>query len=127
MARSSERPRILVADGDDESLARTAQRLDRAGYDVVVAHDGEEALARARSEHPDACVLDAMTPKLTGYEVTRRLRADPCTSALPVLLLTALPLEATAFDPGADGYMRKPFSLQELPGCVADLLASAGG
>lgn len=123
MAEASERPRILVADGDDEALARTAERLDRAGYEVVVAHDGEEALARARSEHPDACVLDAMTPKLTGYEVTRRLRADPATSAVPVLLVTALPLEANAFDPGADAYMRKPYSSRALSGRVAELLA----
>lgn len=126
MVRTSERPRVLVADGDEEMLARTAARLDRAGYDVLVAHDGEEALARARAEHPDACVLDAMTPKLTGYDVTRRLRADPATSALPVLLVTALPLEASSFDPGADDYVRKPFSPQDLPARLDDLLARGG-
>jgi len=123
-AQSIERPRVLVADGDGEELARTAQRLDRAGYDVLLAHDGEEALARARDERPDVCVLDAMTPKLTGYDVTRQLRADPRTSGMPVLLVTALPLEATAFDLGADAYIRKPFSPQELPGRVGELLAS---
>jgi CheY-like chemotaxis protein len=126
MVRAHARPRVLVADGDEEALTRSARRLRRAGYDVLVAHDGEEALARARADHPDVCVLDAMTPKLTGYDVTRQLSADPATSALPILLVTALPLEASAFDPGADAYLRKPYSPRELPGRVADLLAAAG-
>lgn len=126
MAHSSERPRVLVADGDGSELARTVARLGRAGYDVVVAHDGEEALACARAERPDVCVLDALTPKLTGYDVTRRLRADAATSDLPILLLTALPLDASAFDPGADGYVRKPVSVQEIPDRVGALLERRG-
>lgn len=126
MALSTERPRVLVADGDGGELARTVACLDRAGFDVLVARDGEDALARARAERPDVCVLDALMPKLTGYDVTRRLRADPVTSDLPVLLLTALPLDASAFDPGADGYVRKPVSVQEIPDRVGALLERRG-
>ena len=122
MAPCSERPRVLVADGDGGELARAVAQLDRAGYHVLVARDGEEALARARAERPDVCVLDALMPKLTGYDVTRRLRADPATSDLRILLLTALPVDASAFDPGADGYMRKPLSPQDVPEQVSALL-----
>lgn len=122
MARAGGRLRILVAESDEDALTRMALRLGRAGYEVLVARDGEEALARARQDSPDLCVLDAMMPRLTGYDVTRRLRADASTSALPILLLTALPLEASQFDPGADGYLRKPFSPQELPERVGALL-----
>jgi two-component system alkaline phosphatase synthesis response regulator PhoP len=89
MWRAGERPRVLVADGDDVTLTQTALRLGRAGYEVLVARDGEEALARATAEQPDLCLLDAMTPKLSGYDVTRRLRADARTCDVPVLLMTA--------------------------------------
>jgi CheY-like chemotaxis protein len=125
MVRSSKRPRVLIADSDEEALTRAAQRLDRAGCEVLVARDGEEALACAQAQRPDLCVLDAMMPKLTGYDVTRRLRADPATSSLPVLLLTALPLEAHAFDPGANAYLRKPVSPGDLASRVRELLQAA--
>lgn len=107
---------MLVADGDEQALAQTAQRLGRAGYEVLVARDGEEALARARSERPDLCLIDAMTPKLTGWDVTRRLRADPRTCDLPVLVMTAHEprRDAGERDPGADGYMPKPCTTEEL-------------
>jgi len=116
MARSDGRPRVLVADSDDETLTRTARRLGRAGYDVLVAHDGEEALARARAERPDLCVLDAVMPRLSGYDVMRALRAERRTRPIAVLLLTVLHDQAGAFDPGADAYLSKPCSSRELHG-----------
>lgn len=122
MQHASERPRVLVADGDEDTLTTTARRLDRAGYDVLLARDGEEALRRATAEHPDLCLLDVMTPKLSGYDVTRRLRADARTSDVPVLLMTAARREANGFDPGADGYMPKPFSPRELRARVGALV-----
>lgn len=120
------RLRVLVADNDEDALALTALRLRRAGYDVLVAHDGEEALSQAREQHPDVCVLDAMTPKLTGYDVTRRLREDVRTSRMPVILLTALghdAIEADGFRSGADDYVRKPCSPHELRTRVSAVLA----
>lgn len=125
LGRLDQRPRVLIADGDEDALTRTALRLGRAGYAVLVARDGEEALARARAERPDLCVLDAMTPKLTGYEVVRRLRADPCTSSVPILLLTVRVPEASGFDAGADGYLPKPFTPHDLRDRVAALLERA--
>lgn len=109
--------RILVADNDEDVLTLVAFRLERAGYEVLVARDGAQALDRARAELPDLCVLDVMMPQLTGYDVTQRLRADPRTRAIPVILLTARVQEADVergYDAGADAYVRKPFSPREL-------------
>lgn len=92
---------------------------------MLVARDGEEALARATGEHPDLCLLDAMTPKLSGYDVTRRLRADPRTCDVPVLLMTARAQRpaAGAGESGADGCIAKPCSSHELRTRVHALLA----
>jgi CheY-like chemotaxis protein len=122
MRQAGSRPRVLVADGDEQMLTQTALRLGRAGYEVLVARDGEEAVARATAEHPDLCVIDAMTPKLTGWDVTRRLRADPRTCDLPVLLMTVQaqtprrPSADRERDP--DGYLPKPCSPHELRSSV---------
>lgn len=121
----TETTRILVADNDEDILTLVAFRLERQGYEVLVARDGAEALERARQELPDLCVLDVMMPKLTGYDVTRELRADPRTQDVPVILLTARVQEAdvrSGFDAGADDYVRKPFSPQELRERVAAAL-----
>jgi DNA-binding response OmpR family regulator len=126
MSDSSGTARILVADNDEDILTLVAFRLERQGYEVLVARDGAEALERAREELPDLCVLDVMMPKLTGYDVTRKLRADPRTERVPVILLTARVQEAdvrNGFDAGADGYVRKPFSPQELRERVEATLA----
>jgi DNA-binding response OmpR family regulator len=116
---------ILVAD-DDEDIRRLLRfRLERAGYGVVEARDGEEALALALQHRPDLAVMDVMMPKATGYEVTRRLREDESTRRIPVILLTARAQEAdvsTGFEAGADDYLRKPFSPQELRARVQAIL-----
>ncbi len=122
MERAGGRPRVLVADGDEQMLTQTVLRLGRAGYEVLVARDGEEALARAIAEHPDVCVIDAMTPKLTGWDVTRRLRADPRTFDLPVLLMSAQAQTARrlcdSHEHDPDGYLPKPCSPHELRSSV---------
>ena len=108
---------ILVADDDRDILDLLAFRLERAGYEVVSASDGEEALRLAVDRKPDLAVLDVMMPKLDGYEVTRRMRADESTKRIPVILLTARVQEhdvARGFEVGADEYMKKPFSPAEL-------------
>jgi DNA-binding response OmpR family regulator len=123
----SDAPRtLLVADDDDDILQLVSFRLERAGYKVVTAADGQQALAAARQHQPDLAVLDVMMPGLNGYEVTRQLRADPATAAIPVILLTARVQEADVsrgFEAGADDYLRKPFSPQELRSRVQALLA----
>jgi len=112
-----EQPVILAADDDEDILALVAFRLERSGYTVLQARDGQEAFELARSEKPDLAVLDVMMPKLDGFELTRRLRAEEATSRMPIILLTARAQDtdvAQGFDAGADDYLRKPFSPQEL-------------
>jgi DNA-binding response OmpR family regulator len=112
-----EQPVVLAADDDEDILALVAFRLERSGYTVIQARDGQEALDLALSEKPDLAVLDVMMPKLDGFELTRRLRSEEATSRMPIILLTARAQDtdvAQGFDAGADDYIRKPFSPQEL-------------
>ena len=121
----SERPLVLVADDDEDIRALVSFRLEKAGYAVVQAANGEEALELARERTPDLAVLDVMMPRLTGDEVTRRIRADEATSGIPVILLTARVQEedvARGFEAGADDYIKKPFSPQELRARVQAIL-----
>lgn len=111
------RPLVLVADDDPDILSLVRLRLERSGYDVVSAGDGEQALERARTRAPDLALLDVMMPKLDGYEVTARLRQEEATRHLPVILLTARVQEsdiARGVEAGADDYVKKPFSTHEL-------------
>ena len=121
----TDRPVVLIADDDDDIRDLVAFRLDRAGYEVLRAGDGQQALDLAKEHHPDLAVLDVMMPKLTGYDVTRELRADSATSRIPVILLTARVQEADVargFEAGADDYVKKPFSPQELKARVQAVL-----
>jgi DNA-binding response OmpR family regulator len=111
------RPLVLVADDDPDILTLIALRLERSGFDVVVARDGEQALATALEREPDIALLDVTMPKLDGYEVTARLRDNQATRHMPVILLTARVQEADialGLEAGADDYVKKPFSTQEL-------------
>ena len=118
-------PLVLVADDNGVVRDLIVFRLERSGYQVVAASDGQEALRIAREEVPDLAILDVMMPNLTGVEVTQRLRADDATSQIPVILLTARVQEvdiARGFDAGADDYIRKPFNPQELRARVQAIL-----
>jgi DNA-binding response OmpR family regulator len=110
-------PLILIADDDPDILALVSFRLERAGYQVVQARNGEEAVKVALARRPDLAVIDVMMPRIDGYEATRQLRQQEETSRMPIILLTARVQEediARGFDAGADDYVRKPFSPQEL-------------
>ena len=110
-------PLILIADDDPDILALVSFRLERAGYEVVQARNGEEAVEVALARRPDLAVIDVMMPRIDGYEATRQLRQQEETSRMPIILLTARVQEediARGFDAGADDYVRKPFSPQEL-------------
>jgi DNA-binding response OmpR family regulator len=110
-------PVVLVADDDPDILALVRFRLEREGYDVVSAPDGQAALELALDHTPDLAVLDVMMPRLDGYEVTRRLREHEATKGMPIILLTARVGESDlerGFEMGADGYVTKPFSPQML-------------
>jgi DNA-binding response OmpR family regulator len=118
-------PLVLVADDDDDIRSLVSFRLERAGYRVLAAEDGEEALSLALEHTPDLAVLDVMIPRIDGYELTRLLRQHDSTSSMPVILLTARAQEsdvARGFEAGADDYIRKPFSPQELGARVQAIL-----
>ena len=83
------RPSVLIADDDEDVLGLVAFRLEREGYDVITARDGEEALRAAQEHSPAVAVLDVMMPKLSGYDVTEALRSGVETEGIPVILLTA--------------------------------------
>ena len=118
-------PVVLAADDDEDILALLVFRLERSGYSVLQARDGEEALERAREGKPDLAVIDVTMPKLDGFELTRRLRAEEVTRRMPIILLTARTQDADlerGFEAGADDYIRKPFSPQELSARVHAIL-----
>ena len=118
-------PLVLVADDEEDIRALVAFRLQRAGYAVITAADGEEALLLATTRLPDLVVLDMMMPKATGLEVTRSLRGNDTTKDIPVILLTARAQEAdvaSGFEAGVDDYVKKPFSPKDLQLRVQALL-----
>ena len=115
-ADRARRRRILLAD-DNADMRAYVRRLLLPRYDVAAVGDGEAALALARAEPPDLVLSDVMMPKVDGLELTRRLRADPATSAIPVILLSAragAESSIEGLDAGADAYLFKPFTAREL-------------
>jgi DNA-binding response OmpR family regulator len=126
----SGRPRILVADDDEDILELVSLRFEGEGYNLLTARDGEEALSLALDQRPDLAVLDLRMPKLNGYEVTQRIRACEALSSMPVIILSAAVQEAKVargFQSGADEYLKKPFSPNELVARVQAFLAQRLG
>jgi DNA-binding response OmpR family regulator len=115
---------VLAEDDPDIQLVARLS-LKRAGFQVVVAGNGTEALAKVAAEKPDVALLDWMMPEMDGVEVCRRLKADPETAAIPVVFLTARSQEAelkTGLSMGAIGYITKPFDALTLGDRVRELL-----
>lgn len=110
-------PRVLVVEDESALLTLLTYNLEREGYHVLEARDGEEALLIAEEQNPDLILLDWMLPQLSGIEVCRRLRARAETRNTPIIILTARGEEADrvrGLDTGADDYITKPFSMSEL-------------
>jgi DNA-binding response OmpR family regulator len=125
LTQSDSVPTILVAEDEPDVRELVAYRLSRSGYRVIEAIDGEEALRLAKDHLPALAVLDVMMPKRDGYELTRALREDGATSAMPIILLTARAQETDVtrgFESGADDYLRKPFNPDELVARVRAVL-----
>jgi DNA-binding response OmpR family regulator len=117
---------VLCADDEEDILSLVALRLQRAGFDVVTAIDGDEAVRIAYDRRPAIAILDVMMPKRTGYEVLAALRADDALADMKVILLSARVQESDVtrgLDAGADAYLPKPFKAQELVSKVEELLA----
>ena len=109
--------RILVVD-DEPHIVRLVQvNLQREGYEVLTAYDGVDALEKVANEKPDMVVLDVMMPRMNGFEVLKKLKADDETRDIPVIMLTAKAQDADVFrgwQSGVDSYLTKPFNPMEL-------------
>jgi phosphate regulon transcriptional regulator PhoB len=120
--------RVLVVEDEADIRDLLAFHLERDGYQVTRATTGPEALRQLRAAPPDLVILDLMLPELDGLEVCRRLRADPATATLPVIMLTAKGDEVdrvVGLELGADDYVVKPFSPKEMLARVRAVLRRA--
>jgi len=109
--------KILVVDDERHIVRLVEVNLQRAGYDVVTAYDGVEALEVFEKEDPDMVVLDVMMPRMDGFEVLKKLQADPNSQDVPVIMLTAKAQDADIFrgwSSGVSSYLTKPFNPREL-------------
>lgn len=119
---------ILVVDDEKDIVEMIAFNLQRNGYDVITAHNGNDALDLAEQQTPDLILLDLMMPGLDGTEVTRRLKADPRTKKIPLVMLTAKSEETdvvVGLTLGADDYVAKPFSMKILLARLTTVLRRA--
>ena len=117
---------VLLAEDEPNIVESLTFLLERAGFKIEVASDGRQALDTALEQQHAVLVLDLMLPELDGYEVLRRLRADPRGEKLPVLMLTAKGQRIdreTALECGADLFMTKPFANSEITAAVVELAA----
>ena len=124
-------PKKILAVDDEKHIVRLVQvNLERAGYQVVTANDGKEALQKVAEENPDLVVLDVMMPYMDGFEVLQNLRRNPSTRDIPVVMLTAKAQDADVFkgwQSGVDCYLTKPFNPMELLSFVKRIFDSMGG
>ncbi|HEX2560601.1 phosphate regulon transcriptional regulator PhoB [Phenylobacterium sp.] len=118
-------PNILVVEDEDALATLLHYNLEKEGYEVALAPDGEEAMTQVKERLPDLVILDWMLPKVSGIEVCRRLRARPETRNVPIIMLTARGEESDrirGLDTGADDYVVKPFAMSELSARVRAVL-----
>lgn len=124
----SERHTVLVVEDEDDISELIRFNLEQEGFDVITVADGEHALQEVQSASPDLVILDLMLPGIPGIEVCKRLRAQPATARLPVLMVTAKSAETdrvVGLEMGADDYIVKPFSVRELVARVRAVLRRA--
>ena len=120
------KPRILVVDDEPEAVELVEFNLKQAGYAVLTAADGAEALKKAHAQTPDLIILDVMLPEMDGFEACKVLRLDPATARVPIIMLTAKAAEidrVLGLELGADDYLTKPFSPRELLLRIKKILA----
>ena len=117
--------RILIIDDDPNTQSLLKNRMEKSGYEVIMAADGAEGLRKAEEERPDLILLDIRIPKVDGWQVCRTLKSDPLTSRSCVIMVTGCSQDAQELygrQCGADAYITKPWDPKELVKCVADTL-----
>jgi CheY-like chemotaxis protein len=118
--------KILLVEDNEMNRDMLSRRLVRRGYEVVVAVDGRDGVAKTRAEAPALVLMDMSLPVLDGWEATRELRADPATRAIPIIALTAHAMAGDrekALAAGCDDFDTKPIELERLLGKIETLLA----
>jgi len=118
-------PKILLVEDNEMNRDMLSRRLQRRGYSVITAHDGEQGHLLAHSEHPDIILMDISLPVMDGWEVTLLLKADEATRHIPIIALTAHALvtdRAKAFEVGCDDYDTKPVEFGRLSEKIENLL-----
>ena len=121
--------KVLIVDDDLDTLRLVGLMLQRQGYQISAATNGQQGLEKAFDEHPDLILLDVMMPDIDGYEVTRRLRQNPSTADTPILMFTAksqLDDKVAGYEVGANEYLTKPTHPSELQSKVKTLLSRMG-
>jgi CheY-like chemotaxis protein len=119
-------PKILLVEDNEMNRDMLSRRLVKRGYEVVVAVDGQDGVAKARAEAPALVLMDMSLPVLDGWEATQALRADPATRSIPVIALTAHAMAGDrekALAAGCDDFDTKPIELERLLGKIEALLA----
>ena len=109
--------KILIVEDKEPNRDMLSRRLERRGFEVVVAVDGAEGVAKSKTEHPDIVLMDMSLPVMNGWEATRAIRADPATQTMPVIALTAHSMPGDrekAMEAGCDDYDVKPVDLPRL-------------
>ena len=122
--------KILYVEDNDDNVFMLTHRLQRKGYEVVVANDGEQGVARASEDQPALILMDLSLPVLDGWEATRKLKADPVTKDIPVIALSAhaMPGDAEkALSAGCDDYDTKPVDMKRLLSKIEALLPEGSG
>lgn len=125
---SDTRSKILIVDDEIDTLLPLQKSLEAEDYLIVGASNGKEALIKAKTEIPDLIILDLMMPEMDGYEVCEKLKKDPLTKNIPVIILTAKDAvrdKVKGLDIGADDYVTKPFNLKELKARIKSALRRA--
>jgi DNA-binding response OmpR family regulator len=120
--------KILIADDEPNIVISLEYLMKRAGHEVLIARDGQEAIDTLRRERPRLVLLDVMMPKKSGFEVCQELRADESLKGTLVLMLTAKGRDTDVdkgLGVGADAYMTKPFATKDLVAKVAEMLGTA--
>lgn len=116
--------KILVVDDESDILKIVTMRLTKMGYDLVTAHNGQEAIELARREKPDLILMDCQMPVLSGLEACRQIKLDSQLNHIPLILMTATPgiIAEDAVKVKADAYIKKPFEDGELAIKIQQLL-----